>query len=381
MTSIYLDNATITKPSKRAIEESLCFHEKYWGSFSAPHDKAKELDPYIKRSYQRIYSLLGASHEAKTIFCSSQAEAINQVIFSTYHDVSRQTGKNQFVTAITDEAPQMMCLSRLEEMGGYARYIEVDSDGIITPEALEDVLNPRTALVSLSWANAMTGVIHPIEELAEVCKRRGVLFHVDASHILGRVYIDLEEINPDFLTFSGQLLHAPKGSGVLYIRSGLESSPFILGGLDQGGLRAGDLDIASLFSLGIACEEAQNSVDFVGMEIARLKQFFEKELNKLEATTVLFDKSLRLPTSTCVAFLGVHQEAMLHHLNSQKLYACFGGGSFQKISLLLQSCGIGPAVAHSALNFTLSKETSPEDISKALEVIKKSLHYFRKLSD
>lgn len=373
----YLDNATCTQPSDQVIEQSLIYLKEKWGAFSAPHKRGTQLQPIIQESYEKIYDLLGVSKNGSFILCSSGVEAINHVIFSVFKSITRQTGKNQFITAQSDEAAQLMCFSHLEELSCHCRYVELNENGHITPEALEDVLNPRTALVTLSSANAMTGVLHPIEEIARVCKDRGVLLHLDISHTLGRLPFDFSQIMPDFITFNAELLHGPRACGGLYIRENLSLDPFIYGAMDQGGLRGGALDVASLVGLGVAAREAKNALDFTGMEMTRLRQYFEKELLQIsDRISLPFSHLPRLPQTTCLLFDGLVNEALLFFLNERRVYASFGGGSYQKIALLLQLSGVSKSRSHSGLNLTLSKFTSEQELNLALEAIKEAYQYF-----
>ncbi len=381
MKGIYLDNGMTTKPSEQSISAMLPFLTQNWGVPSAPHKKGQELFFSIEQSYRAIYSMLGAKETDHFVFTSSGPEAVNHVFMSTYRNVTDPTGRNHYITSSIDEAAALMSLSRLEEMGCVGKMIKPDFEGKTPYESIADAITPRTALVSLSWANGLTGVINPVLEIANLCKSRGIALHLDATHILGRTFFDLEEISPTFITFNGDNLHAPKGTGGLYVKEGAKCTPFILGGLEQASSRAGNLNVAALASLGVAAKETVEANDFLCTEIVRLKSKLENELlRRIPDITIFFKDVLRLPNCTCIAFHGIPNELMLYNLNKKGVYANIGGGSFQQIGLVLMASGIDETIANSAINFTLSRYTTEDEIDQAVEVIAECAKRLKKIS-
>lgn len=378
---IYLDNSLTTRPSRKAISDMLFFLTDQWGSTSAPHQMGQELFPAVKESYLSLYTLIGAKEVDDVIFTSSGEEAVNQVFNSAYFDITLPTGKNQFICGNEDEAPSLMCISRLEHQGCVGKMVSANREGKITPQEIAENITPRTALVSLSWANGLTGVINPVQEIAALCQQRGIKFHLDATHILGKLFFDPEEVNADFITFSGDRFHAPKGTGGLYIKAGVRCSPFIMGGMEQAGLRAGHLNVPLLVALGTAAKEAIEARDLMCTEIARLRNKLEKGIKeKIPETVLLFEDQERLPHIACIAFPGIPNEALLYGLNKQKVFASIGGGSFQQIGLILNASGIDPVLSHTALSFSLSRETTEEEIDRAITIIADVAKRLRKTS-
>lgn len=379
--SIYLDNGTLARPSEKTISAMLPFFTDLWGTPSAPHQKGQELYPALKTSYQSIYDLIGAKEQDTILFTSSGAEAINHVIYSTYHDITLETGKNQFITSSMEEAPILLGTRRLEHMHCVAKTVQPDKYGIITPAAIADMISPRTALVSLSWANGLTGVIQPVADIAALCHQRGILLHLDATHILGKLFYDMDDIGADFITFNGEQLHAPKGTGGLYIRVGTKCSPFIIGGNEQGGMRAGSVNMPLLVGMGHAARESIDGRDYVCTEIARLRDKLERGIESaVHGAKPFFTHQERLPHCTTVAFPGISNEALLFLLNRKGLFANIGGGSFQQIGLLLHNCGIDEATAHSAISFSLSRYTTEDEIDRAIAIIADAAGQLRKIS-
>lgn len=378
---IYLDNSTTTRPSEKCVSEMIPFWTTYWGSSSSAHSKGQELSYHLSHYFKVLYSSLGAHEEDHIILTSSGTEAVNHVIASTYRDVTIPSGKNQFLTSSLDEASSIMSINRLESIGCVGKLIEANAKGIITPEALAARLSPRTALLSLSWANGLTGVIQPLKELIALCRERGVRVHIDATHVIGKLYYNLQDLDVDFLTFNGEQIHAPKGSGLLYIKRTLTASPFIFGSTDQGGLRGGAIPMANLAALAKATQEALENQDFLGTEIARLRNLLENGvIKKIPEARVCFKQQERLPHCTTILFPGVENEALLFYLNRKGICATIGGGNFQQLALLLKGTGIDDLSAHSAISFSLSRYTTEEEIERAILIIAESVHFLRTLS-
>lgn len=378
---IYLDNSTLAKPSERAIGKMIAFFTDQWGSLSSPHQMGQELYPAVEESYKAIYSLFDAKNEDGFVLTSSGAEAVNQVMFSAYYDLYLTTGKNHVITSVIDEAPAVMSANRLEKMGCVAKSASVDSNGRTTAASIADLMTPRTSFVSLSWANGLTGVIHPVQEISDLCKERGVRFHLDATHVLGKLFFNRDDIGADFVTFNGSQIHAPKGCGGIYIKEGTKLSPLIVGGTDQEGKRAGCLNVPSLVALGCAAQEALEQRDLLCTEVARLRNRLEQGISAgFSEAFPFFKDQERLPHCTAIAFPGIANEAMLFSLNRKGVFASIGGGNFQQLGLMLAASGISEPLAHSAVSFSLSRETYEEEVDRAIDIIVDTAKKLRKLS-
>lgn len=378
---IYLDNSMTTRPSERAVSKMMPFYTERWGHPSAPHQAGQELYPAMAESYKAIYAMLGAKDEDDFVFTSSGAEAVNHVILSGYTDITLPTGKNQFVTSNIDEAPAIMAIGRLERLGCVGKMAQADSNGRILVEAIADSITPRTAMVSLGWAHGLTGVINPVAEISALCKERGIALHLDATHILGKIFYEMDEVGAQFITFNGDHLHAPKGTGGLYIKSGVKCSPFILGGIEQAGHRAGNFSVAGLVALGEAANETMDSRDLLCTETARLRDRLERGIQEGFPDAVpFFTDQERLPHCTTIAFPGIANEALLFGLNRKGVFACIGGGSFQQIGLILTASGVQESLANTAISFSLSRETTEDEIERAIDIIVDTAKKLRKVS-
>lgn len=378
---IYLDNSMAARPSAKGISAMMPYFTDHWASPSSPHTMGQQSTGAVREAYQSLYDLLGAGKDDAVIFTSCGAESVNHVFHSVYMDIALPRGKNHFITGKTDEAPALMAMHQLEELGCVGKCVDVDRQGQVTAELLGDVLSPRAALVSLSWGDGLTGVIQPVEEIAALCEERGILFHLDATHVLGKIYFTLDDVKADLISFNGPQMHAPQGTGGLYIRHGLKISPFIAGGMEQGGLRGGGLNVPGLASLGIASKEALDARDLMCTETARLRDRLEKNISsQLDDTSVFFQDQHRLPHISCMGFRGVANEALLYLLNKKGVMASIGGGSFQQIGLVLMAAGVEETLAHSSLSFSLSRETTESEIDRAAEIISEAVNQLRKYS-
>jgi cysteine desulfurase len=371
--SIYLDNAHATKPFGLSVSKMTPFYQEKWGVFAQPHEAGQELEKAIKNSYQQLYSSLKADPEDLIIFCSSGAEAVNQVILNAYFDLTLSTGKNHFMVGKSDEAPAIMSINRLEKIGAVGSMVTVDKQSII------DAITPRTAFISLSLGNGLTGTLVEMAEILPILKERGIKIHLDISHAFGKLSLDLHELGADYITLDGGLVHAPKSSGLLWVKKGEKMAPFITGGLDQGGHRGAPLDVATLVGFSDALREAHEATDFMSTEIARLKGEFEKGLKAIGGK-VLFDQTHRLPHITAVSFENVANEALLFRLNRDNCYASIGGGNLQEIGLVVKALGLKEEEGLTAISFALSRETTEDEIDRALILIEKNVKEIKKLT-
>lgn len=370
---IYLDNSQTTAPSKTAMAKMMPFLSERWGLFSQPHFKGQELAAPILEAYQQLYQLFNAKDEDEVIFVASGAEAVNQVIQGAYFDLTLPSGKNHYIVGKIDEAPALMATHRLEQAGCVATMI------LPTLQALIEALTPRTALVSLSWGNGLTSQIQPVKEMGKILRERGVKFHLEASHVIGKLWFDPYAIGADYISFGGDLIHGPKSSGALWVRAKEKVPKFILGGLEQDGYRAGPLDTANLVALGAAAKEAVDGLDYLATEVARLRAKLERELLKaIPEVKILFRDQERLPHISCIVFPGCASEALLYLMQQNECLATMGGGSLQQIGYVLSALHLPEKEAASALSFSLSRETSDDEVERAVRIIKEVYDKLRK---
>lgn len=344
-----------------------------------PLRRAFEERPSIETHQQIVKDLVGSTSEDLFVFTSSGAEAINQVLLSIFLEVSREEGKCHFIASSLEDAPTMQMLKRLEDLGCFAKMVPILTTGEIDVAKLAEMISPRTALISITLAQGLTGVIQPIEEIAKLAKEKNVLLHVDASYAVGKIYFSFPELGADYLTFSGDLLHASKATGVLIAKKGKPLVPLVLGGK---GLRGGPLDTPSFLSLSAAANQATLFLDRMSLEVARLRNLLEEEILRLiPDAKVLFRESFRLPNTTVISFARIHQEALLYLLDRKKIQASIGGSYCQHLSRILEMSQIDEATAQGAISFSLSRMTTEEEIYKAALQIKEAVKQLQAISE
>ncbi len=331
----------------------------------------------IKEAFLTLYAFVGAKKNDHCIFTSSGAEGVNHAVFAAYLDITRKTGKNHFLCSALDEAPAIMAMSRLQDAGCVFQMVPADQDGRVLKRAVAEMLTPRTAMLSMSFASGLTGVLQPVSEIAELCHERGVLFHVEATHVLGKGDFSFEESGADIFTFSGM----PQGTGGLFFRENIEISPLILGGGEQGGMRGGSFSFSGLVELAKWAKEESAHSDHYGMEIARLKTLFEElMILNVPSAKILFNHVQRVPHITSFLFPGVASDSLCYLLSQKGVHATFGGNGFQHFSHVLKACGVPDLDSHCALSFGFSHHTSEEEITTGVEKIAEAVHELQKCS-
>jgi cysteine desulfurase len=356
---IYLDDHTITRPSAAVVARmNDCFREK-WGTVLAPHQKGQELYPVIDEALNRIYALLETPEQIHFALTQGGFDAQLKFFVSFYLDEIRQTGKNHVLSSSIEEAPILLSLNRLEELDCVIKLLPVNEKGQIRLDALEESLKTKTSLLTFSWANRLTGVIQPVEEILQVCHAKGVKVHLNGSYMLSTV--PWNEV--DYLSFDGDKIGTPQGIGGLFQKK----KP-----------RESNQNVAALCGLAVALEETLLHSD---LETVRLRDTFEAELKlAIPDCQILFQDAERLPHISAIAFPGVMAESLLYLLNRRGLFASIGGGETQKLSVQLKQCGIPDEICHSAISFALSRDTKEDDLAEALDVIVSSIRQLKTLS-
>lgn len=322
----------------------------------------------IPHRLQMISHLVGAGEEDRFVFTSSAAEAVNQVLWSLFLEVSRKTGKCHYITTALEDAPTMQMLKRLEDLGCYVKIAPVNAQGQVDLQQLEALISPKTALISMTMAHGLTGVVQPVEEIAAMAKSKGVLLHLDGAYAVGKYAFSFADLGADYLTFCGNLIHGVPGTGGLFAKPEAPLVPFILGGK---GLRGGPTDTASFLSLCSAAHQSALFLDPMSLEIARLRDLFESELTgRIPGAKPLFQETLRLPNTSLIAFPQVHGEA-LHYLLQKKVKASIGGNYAQHLSRLLEASHI--ADNECAVSFALSRMTTEQEIGQAVQEITRAV--------
>ncbi len=332
--NLYFDYSAVSPPSSRAVAEMQPFLQSFWASPWAPYRKGQEVAQQLNFFHQKIRRLLGVADADRIVVTSSSAEAISQVLFSVYREVTVKTGKNHFLYPATAEAPILKGIKGLESFGCIGKSIPMCPTGYVTPDHLIEAISPRTVLLSLSMANGLTGVKQPIEEIASICHQRGILLHVDISAVFGKQIWNHPKA--DFWSLDGRIIGAPVGGGLLVSAPQSPLVPLIFGGQEPLQTRGGEPSLAMVAGLMGAIQDALDGIDSIVTETARIKgQFEECLLQQIPDAEICLEEEERLPYCTSVLFPSIIGEALFFLLHRKGIALSMGGGYFQQLSLVL----------------------------------------------
>ena len=279
----------------------------------------------------------------------------------------------------------MLSVCRELENHGYTVVeIPVDRKGRLNIEQLEEQLSEDTAIVTIMYANNETGTIFPIEKIAEMVTGKGIVFHTDAVQAVGKIPINLSKSSIDLLSISGHKLHAPKGVGILYVRKGTRLAPFMLGGHQEGGRRAGTENVPGIIGLGKACELAMQNFSEENKRVKYLRDKLEKAiLKKCPDCMVNGDTENRLPNTSNISFEFIEGEAILLMLDKFGICASSGSactsGSLEP-SHVLRAMGVPFTAAHGSIRFSLSRYNTEEEVDYTIEKMPQIVNRLRELS-
>ncbi len=365
-------------------EAMLPFLGEMYGNPSSLHRFGAETRVYIAEAYDHLYKLIDARDEDSVVVNSCGTEGNNTVLQGVYYSLIRSGDKNEIITTNVEHPSINNCLTFLTSLGVKVTYLPVNKSGFIEAEQVRQAITEKTALVSVMWANNETGVLFPVEEIAGICKEKGVLFHTDSTQAMGKLPVNVKSRAIDFLTYSGHKFHAPKGVGALYIRSGVKLPPLLYGGEQMGGLRGGTQNMPGFVGLGVAAKLALSGLIDEETRVRHLRDRFENTIQRdIPDTFINGDIKKRTPNTTNIIFKGIEGEAVLWDLNENGIAASTGSACAsgdEKASYVLRALQIPMELAHSAIRFSLSRYTTEEEIDFTLGIIKKTVSRLRSIS-
>ncbi len=299
---VYMDNNATTQVAPEVVEAMMPYLTEAYGNPSSMYTFGGKVGGSIKIARQQIASLIGATPEEIT-FTSCGTESDSTAILSALRTYPEK--RHVITTRVEHPAVKSLC-ENLEAATGHkyrVTRLKVDSEGMLDLEEYKAALSDDTAVVSVMWANNETGNIYPVEQMARLARARGVLFHTDAVQAVGKIPINLKDLDIDFLSMSGHKLHAPKGVGVLYVKRGTLFVPFLTGGHQEHGRRGGTENVASIVGLGKACELAAEKIEEENTRIRQLRDKLEKGLLAAVPKSMLNGhKTDRLPNTSNISF-------------------------------------------------------------------------------
>ena len=380
---IYLDNNATTRIAPEVLESMMPYLKDLYGNPSSMHTFGGQVGEAIAKARADVAALLGAEPSEIT-FTSCGTESDSTAILSALQTYPEK--RHIVTTRVEHPAVKNLC-ENLGSLTGHkyrVTRLKVDEQGMLDLDEYASALTDDTAIVSIMWANNETGVLFPIAQMARMAKEKGILFHTDAVQAVGKVPINLSELDVDFLSLSGHKLHAPKGVGVLYIKRGTLFVPFLTGGHQEKGRRGGTENVASIVGLGTACRLAAQNMAEENTRVRYLRDKLENGLlSRIPKSLLNGHKTERLPNTANISFEYVEGEAILLHMNTYGICASSGSactsGSLEP-SHVLRAMGVPFTAAHGSIRFSLSTYTKEEEIDFVLEKMPPIIELLRKMS-
>lgn len=381
--NVYLDNNATTIVDPHVYEAMEPYFVQKYGNPNSLHAFASDTHPGIKSAMEKIYAGINANREDSVVITSCATESNNWVLKSIYFEYIL-TGKKNHIMISEVEHPSVIATAKwIESMGCKVTYLPINHEGIVDVQAVKDNMTDKTALVSIMWANNETGAIFPVEEIGVICKEHDVLFHTDAVQAIGKLPVDVQSFNVDYLTFSAHKFHGPKGVGALYIKKGKELMPLLHGGAQMGGYRSGTLNVAGIVGMGKAIESAVEALDFEMTNIREMRNAFEDELLTIKDTFVVTPRDKRTPNTILISFRGIEGESMLWDLNRAGIGASTGSACASEdleANSVMEAIGAAEDLAHTAIRFSLSRYTTQEELDYTLNAVNAAVLRLRGIS-
>lgn len=378
---IYLDNAATTKTRPQVVEAMLPYFTEYYGNPSSVYDFSAESKKAVTHAREVIAASLGAKTN-EIYFTAGGSEADNWALIATAEAYSSK-GKHIITTKIEHHAILHTC-EYLEKRGYEITYLDVDSQGRVCPQKLEEAIRPDTILISVMFANNEIGTIEPIKEIGKIARKHGVLFHTDAVQAYAHVPINVDEYKIDMMSSSAHKLGGPKGIGFLYIRTGVKIRSFIHGGGQERKRRAGTENVPGIVGYGKAVELAMETMDERTAREKELRDYLiEKVTREVPFTKVNGSLTDRLSNNVNFAFRFIEGESLLIKLDMAGICGSSGSactsGSLDPSHVLL-AIGLPHEIAHGSLRLTLSEENTREEMDYVAGQIKEIVAYLRGMS-
>jgi cysteine desulfurase len=380
MDTVYFDNNATTRVAPEVLEAMLPFFKDKYGNPSSIHRFGGSIKKYVDTAREQVAALLDA-RPSEIFFTSCGSESDNLAIqgFCREHE-----GKAKLITSAVEHPAVRLCCRAMAEGNVPLHEIGVDAQGLLDMDALRKVAMDTDTLVTTMWANNETGVLFPLQEIAEIGKERGVTVHTDAVQAVGKIPISCRDVGVDMLSLSGHKLHAPKGVGALFIREGTEITPLIYGGHQENGIRAGTENVAYIVGLGRACELAAGHMEEENTRVRALRDRLEKNLlQNCEGARLNGHPLRRLPNTTNISFEFIEGESILLLLNEHDIAASSGSacttGSMEP-SHVITAMGVSDTLAHSTIRFSLSVYNTEKEIDIVSKIMPDIVEYLRRLS-
>lgn len=381
MNKIYLDNAATTPISSEVLNEMMPYFTSMYGNPSAVHSFGREAKHALDVARERVARGIGCD-PSEIYFTSGSTEANNWALYGIA-TANRAKGRHIITSKIEHPSVLNMC-KHLEDEGFRVTYLDVDNYGFVKLDQLIHHLDSDTILVSIMSANNEVGTIQNLQAIANIVAEKGIIFHTDATQAVGSININVHDMGIDALSLSGHKINGPKGVGALYVRKGVKINPFMLGGEQEYGLRAGTSNVPAIVGLGKAVEIATRDVVTNNKKVRQLRDYFVAQINKnIDLCYLNGHPVQRLPNNVNISFGMVDGESVMMLLDLQGIAVSTGSacsvGSVKQ-SGVLKAMGLSKDLVQSAVRFTLSKTTTKEELDIVVDELIKIVQKLRQIS-
>ncbi len=381
---VYMDNNATTMVAPEVFEEMQPFFYEMYGNPNSLHRFGTETHPYIVKAIDRIYTAINASDNDDIIITSCATESNNWVLKSVYFDHILNGEKNHIITTEVEHPSVLSTCKWLEDQGVKVTYLPVNEEGIVETHIVKSFITNKTALVSVMWANNETGMIFPVKEIAEICRVNNVLFHTDGVQAVGKIPVDVQEVQPDFMSFSAHKFHGPKGVGALYIKNSQPLSPLLNGGEHMGGRRSGTLNVPGIIGIGKAIEMATQNIEETMAKVREKRDRLEDALLEIIPDTfTVGSRDKRTPNTILISIRGVEGEGMLWDLNRYDIGASTGSACASEdleANTVMLAIGADHELAHTGIRLSLSRYTTDEEVDYVIKHFKQAVERLRAIS-
>ena len=379
--TVYADNAATTKLSENALEKMLPFYKDGYGNPSSLHSLGQSAKTELEKARETIANLINASFK-EIYFTSGGSEADNQAIRTAAY-LGIKKGKNHIISSAFEHHAVLHTLDALKKEGFEVTLVNVNENGIINPEDVENAITDKTCLVTIMTANNEVGTIQPVKEIGRICKSHNVLFHTDAVQAVGHIPVDVEKIGCDMLSASAHKFHGPKGTGFLYVKKGIILKNLIEGGAQERGKRAGTENLPAIVGMAAALDEAISSIEENEKKVSSMKRILVDGLKGIERSRINGDVNNSLPGTLNMCFEGIEGESLLLLLDSKGICASSGSactsGSLEPSHVLL-SMGVPVEIAHGSLRLSINEYNTPEEMEYIVKCVPEVVNYLRSFS-
>jgi len=380
---IYLDYNSTTPVDPRVMNVMLPYFTEHFGNASSRnHPFGWKAEAAVNKARKEVAESLGV-YDKEVIFTSGATEGVNLAIKGVFDSYYKKG--NHIITLKTEHKAVLDVCERIEKQGGVVTYLDVDKNGLLSLDKLEKAITNKTILVSVMWANNETGVLQPIAEIGELCKKYNVLFISDATQAVGKIPVRPRNCNVDILVCSAHKLYGPKGVGALYISNKspkVKISPLFDGGGHERNIRSGTLNVPGIVGLGAAIRIAENEMLEEQAKLSKMRDYLEIELLKVEESYLNNNTENRLGHVTNISFKYVESESIISSFH-QKLSLSTGSACTSATlepSHVLSAQGLSDHLAHSALRVSLGRYTTLEEVETAIKLIKLGVAKVRETS-